>query len=291
MQDKLIKKKTSLNFRGKLEDINGPKIMGILNATPDSFYDGGKNNTIQFAIKNVKKMLAEGADYIDIGGYSSRPGAKDVSEQEELDRVLPIIEFCISEIPNVIISIDTFRSNVALAAVESGALMINDISGGDLDPKMYQVAGGCKVPYIAMHMKGVPQTMQDKPTYDHLMDEILLSFSSKVEAMKEAGIKDIIIDPGFGFGKTISDNYEILKELNAFELLGCPVLVGFSRKSMIYKLLNTSPEKALNGTSVLNTLALSHGADILRVHDVKEAKEVITLWDKVNTPHSVYLNK
>jgi dihydropteroate synthase len=284
MQDKLIEKKTSLNFRGKLEDINDPKIMGILNVTPDSFYDGDTNNLLETAIENVKKMQIDGADYIDIGGYSSRPGAKDISIQEELDRVLPIIEKCVTEFPDIVISIDTFRSEVAQEAINHGALMINDISGGDLDSKMWGIAANCKVPYIAMHMQGTPKTMQDSPSYTNVLDEVIFDLSNKITGMKEAGIMDIIIDPGFGFGKTIAHNYQMLQQLQAFELLGHPILVGLSRKSMIYNHLKTSPQEALNGTTVLNTIAINNGADILRVHDVKEAKQVLQLTQKVNMP-------
>lgn len=283
MQDKLIVKKKSLNFQGKLEDINEPKIMGILNLTPDSFYDGGSNNNLDLAIKNVKKMRRDGADYIDIGGYSSRPGAKDVSEQEEMNRVIPVIEACVSQFPEIIISIDTFRSKVAEAAIKSGALMVNDISAGDLDPNMWKTVSQLNVPYIAMHMKGTPQSMQENPSYHNIMDEMLFDLSKKIDGMKKAGIRDFIIDPGFGFGKTIDHNYEVLNNLAAFKLFGAPILVGVSRKSMIYKELCISPNQALNGTTVLNTIALNNGADLLRVHDVKEAKEAVILWQKVKS--------
>lgn len=281
MQDKLITKKTSLNFRGKLEDINAPKIMGILNLTPDSFYDGGSNSTKSEALKNVKKMLNSGADYIDVGGYSSRPGAKDVSSQEEMDRVVPIIEQIVREVENVVISIDTFRSAVAKEAVNAGARMINDISAGDLDQKMWETAASLNVPYIAMHMQGTPQNMQVNPSYENVTDEVIFQLSAKIEGMKKSGIRDIIIDPGFGFGKSLEHNYKMMRDLKSFELLGFPILVGISRKSMIYKYLENTPQESLNGTSVLNTIALQNGADILRVHDVKEAKEVVQLLNKV----------
>ncbi|MFT4753978.1 MAG: dihydropteroate synthase [Salibacteraceae bacterium] len=284
MQDKLITKKTSLNFRGKLEDINDLKIMGILNLTPDSFYDGGVNTTLEVAIKNVKKMLHDGADIIDIGAYSSRPGAKKISIQEEIDRLMPVISALIKEIPQIKISVDTFRSKVAKEAIEQGALMINDISAGDLDSNMWATVAQAKVPYVAMHMQGTPQNMQSSPAYNHLLEDILLDLSTKVAGMKSAGIMDIIIDPGFGFGKTLVDNYELMRNLRSFELLGFPILVGISRKSMIYNLLHCSPEESLNGTTVLNTLALSNGADILRVHDVKQAKETLTIFEKVSEP-------
>ena len=286
MQDRLIEKKTSLNFKGKLEDINVPKIMGILNLTPDSFYDGGSNSTSDTAIKNVKKMLHDGAHYIDVGGYSSRPGASAVGLQEEIDRVSPIIQSLTQEFPGIHISIDTFRSQVADSALANGACMINDISGGDLDPEIWNVAAHHCVPYIAMHMKGKPSNMQNQPCYTNVVDEILLHLSEKISHIKKVGVKDIIIDPGFGFGKTIDHNYEIMRNLGAFTLLECPILVGISRKSMIYNLLESTPEDALNGTTVLNTLALSKGADILRVHDVKQAVETLKIWSKVNLPFS-----
>ena len=283
MQDKLITKKTSLNFRGKLEDINDPKIMGILNITPDSFYDGGSNNSIKTSIKNVEKMLHNGADFIDIGAYSSRPGAKNISIQEEINRLIPVLEAVVNKFPEVKISVDTFRSEVANQAIDAGALIINDISAGDLDPEIWNVAAEKNVPYIAMHMKGTPNNMQVNPNYHNLLDEVLLDLSNKIVGMKKAGITDIIIDPGFGFGKSLDHNYEIMKNLNAFELLGCPILVGISRKSMIYNLLNSTANEALNGTTVLNTIALNNGADILRVHDVKQAKETLSIWKKVNS--------
>lgn len=284
MQDKLIIKKKSLNFQGKLEDINAPLIMGILNLTPDSFYDGGKNNSLQTNLLNVKKMIQDGADIIDIGAYSSRPGAKEISEQEELDRLLPTLEAVHQQFPEIKISIDTFRSRVAELAIQNGACMINDISAGELDPAIWSVAATHKTPYIAMHMQGAPNTMQNNPVYTDIMEDLLFYFSDKLQAMKKAGLMDIIIDPGFGFGKTLAHNYEILKSLQSFKLLGLPILVGLSRKSMIYKYLSITPENAMNGTTVLNTLALDKGADILRVHDVQQAKETLLLWQKVNSP-------
>lgn len=284
MQDKLIIKKKSLNFQGKLEDINAPLIMGILNLTPDSFYDGGKNNSLQTNLLNVKKMIQDGAHIIDIGAYSSRPGAKDISEQEELDRLLPTLAAVHQQFPEIKISIDTFRSGVAELAIKNGACMINDISAGELDPNIWNVAANHKTPYIAMHMQGDPRTMQKNPVYTDIMEDLLFYFSDKVQAMKKAGLMDVIIDPGFGFGKTMEHNYEILKNLKSFKLLGLPILVGLSRKSMIYKYLSITPENAMNGTSVLNTLALDKGADILRVHDVQQAKETLLLWQKVNSP-------
>ena len=277
----LINKKKSLNFNGILEDINQPQIMGILNLTPDSFYDGGQNTSIELSINNVKKMLNDGANIIDIGAYSSRPGAEHISEQEELDRLLPTLIRLVKEIPNIKISIDTFRSNVAQESVDHGALMINDISGGDLDENMWSTVGKLNVPYVLMHMQGTPKTMQNNPNYNNLMGDIILNISEKITQIKKAGIKDIIVDPGFGFGKTISQNYEMMRNLKEFGLLGHPVLVGISRKSMIYNLLNINPKESLNGTTALHMSALDQGADFLRVHDVKQAKETIEIWRAV----------
>jgi dihydropteroate synthase len=283
MQDSVITKKTSLNFRGKLEDINGPKILGILNLTPDSFYDGGKNHHLELSINNVKKMLADGADIIDIGAYSSRPGATHISEQEEIDRLLPTLTAVLHQFPDTKISVDTFRAKVALAAVNAGAVLVNDISGGDLDAEMWHTVTSLNVPYIAMHMQGNPQNMQDKPNYTNVLDEVIYDLSLKVANMKKAGLKDIIIDPGFGFGKTLNQNYQLLKGLEEFELLGHPILIGVSRKSMIYNLLGSTPKESLNGTTAMHMLALERGASFLRVHDVKEAKEAITIWQKLNS--------
>lgn len=281
MQDKLISKKTSLNFRGNLEDINHPKIMGILNVTPDSFYDGGKHDNLSAAIKNVKKMLGNGADIIDLGAYSSRPGAHHISEQEEIDRMLPVLSEILNQFPQTKISVDTFRSKVAQVAIEAGALMINDISAGNMDPDIWNIAAKYNVPYVAMHMQGTPQTMQQNISYNDILDDIILELSKKVNQMTQAGVHDIIIDPGFGFGKTLNQNYHILKHLKDFEFLGHPILVGVSRKSMIYNLLNTNPQEALNGTTAIHMWALNNGAGFLRVHDVKEAKETLTIWEKL----------
>ncbi|UTW65935.1 dihydropteroate synthase [bacterium SCSIO 12643] len=281
MQDKLISKKTSLNFRGNLEDINRPQIMGILNATPDSFYDGGKHNSLSAAIENVKKMLESGADIIDLGAYSSRPGANHISEQEEIDRMLPVLTEILKQFPQTKISVDTFRSKVAETAIEAGALMINDISAGNMDPDIWSVAAKYKVPYVAMHMQGTPQTMQKDISYNDVLDDIILELSKKINLMTQAGIYDIIIDPGFGFGKTLDQNYHILKHLKDFEFLGHPLLVGVSRKSMIYKLFDSTPQEALNGTTAIHMWALNNGASFLRVHDIKEARETITIWEKL----------
>jgi len=282
MQDILISKKKSLNFNGLLEDINEPQIMGILNLTPDSFYDGGENSSIDLSIKNVKKMLADGAHIIDIGAYSSRPGAEHISEQEELDRLLPTVTRLKAEFPGIKMSIDTFRSKVATECVSQGAVMINDISGGDLDPEMWKTVAQLNVPYVLMHMQGTPSTMQDNPSYNSLINDVIFDLSQKVNKIKEAGIKDVIIDPGFGFGKTMAQNYEMMNHLDAFNLFELPILIGISRKSMIYNLLNSKAIESLTGTITLNTLALERGAQILRVHDVKEAKESIKIWQAVN---------
>ena len=282
MQDSVITKKKSLNFRGKLEDINVPKILGILNLTPDSFYDGGKNSNLELSINNVKKMLTDGADIIDIGAYSSRPGATHISEQEEIDRLLPTLTAVLEQFPATKISVDTFRAKVAFAAVNAGAVVVNDISGGNLDSEMWQTVANLQVPYIAMHMQGNPQNMQENPKYNNVLDDVIYDLSKKIENMKQAGIKDIIIDPGFGFGKTLDQNYQLLKGLKEFEMLGHPILVGVSRKSMIYNFLNSTPKESLNGTTAVHMLALERGAHFLRVHDVKEAKEAINIWNKLN---------
>ena len=278
----LSTKKNTLNFGGILEDINDPLVMGILNLTPDSFYDGGKNGSIELSIKNVKKMLLDGADIIDVGAYSSRPGAEHISEQEELDRLIPILDEIHRQFPETKISVDTFRSNVAKEAVKSGAVIINDISGGDLDSNMWATAASLKVTYVLMHMQGNPETMQTNPQYANVLDDVILDLSSKVNKMTQMGMHDIIIDPGFGFGKTLAQNYEILAHLEEFQMLGHPVLVGVSRKSMVYKLLDTDAENALNGTTAIHVLALERGAKFLRVHDVKEAKEAIKIWKMVS---------
>ena len=277
----LNSKKKSLNFNGLLEDINEPKIMGILNLTPDSFYDGGQNNTIELSINNVKKMLDDGAHIIDIGAYSSRPGADHISEQEELDRLLPTVIRLKKEFPNIKMSIDTFRSKVAEETITHGAVMINDISGGDLDKNMWETVGKLNVPYVLMHMQGTPKTMQNNPNYKNLMDDVILDLSQKLTAIKKAGIKDLLIDPGFGFGKTLAQNFEMMNHLADFNLLGHPILVGISRKSMIYKLLDSKPIDAINGTTALHMIALDKGANFLRVHDVKEATETIKIWRAV----------
>lgn len=279
MQDTFFTYKTTLNFNGNLEDINGTEVFGILNVTPDSFYDGGKHTGIERQVQQAKMMINQGANYIDVGAYSSRPGADHISIQEETDRLLPVISAIRDKFPDQKISVDTFRSQVAKAAVKEGANIINDISGGALDRDMYATVAKLKVPYIAMHMPGTPQTMQKHTSYTHLIDDIMLDLSKKVDAMLAEGVLDIIIDPGFGFGKTTEQNYQLLAHLDEFHMLGHPILAGLSRKSMIYKPLETSAKNALNGTTAAHMLALQNGANFLRVHDVKEAVETIKIWE------------
>ena len=272
----------NISCKGKLIDLTTPKIMGILNLTPDSFYDGGVFNNTDRALAQTEKMLLEGATFIDVGGASSKPGAVEISIDEELARVLPIIEEIQKRFPEVIISIDTYRSIVAQQAVATGAAIVNDISGGNLDAKMLGTVGALGgVPYIAMHMQGKPQNMQDNPSYDNVLVAIRSFFAAKIDEAHKAGIHDIIIDPGFGFGKTLDHNYSLLKNLSSMQIDGIPMLIGLSRKSMIHKLLEIEAADALNGTIVLNTFALQQGAQILRVHDVKEAQQAIHLIEKL----------
>lgn len=273
----------TINCKGKLIDLSSPKVMGILNITPDSFYDGGQYKNEKDMLLHVEKMLNEGAKFIDVGAYSSRPNADHVSEDEELKRILPIVNSILKEFPETLLSIDTFRSNVAKACIEAGASMINDISAGKLDDNMLQTVADLHVPYIMMHMRGTPKTMQQQTQYDDLLKDILFYFSKQIVAAKALGIVDIIIDPGFGFAKTLEQNFELLNKLDLFKMIEKPLLVGVSRKSMIYKTLQTSAKEALNGTSVLNTVALQKGASILRVHDVKEAVECIKLVESLSS--------
>ena len=271
----------NISCKGKLIDLTTPKIMGILNLTPDSFYDGGLYNNTDRALAQTEKMLLEGATFIDVGGASSKPGAVEVSADEELARVLPVIEKIHIKFPDTLISIDTYRSDVAQQAVAAGAAMVNDISGGNLDAKMLKTVGALGVPFVAMHMQGKPQNMQDKPSYDNILTDIRSFFAAKIDVAHKAGIHDIIIDPGFGFGKTLEHNYALLKHLSSIQMDGVPMLIGVSRKSMIYKLLQIEVAEAGNGTSVLNTVALQQGAQILRVHDVKEAHQAVQLIEKL----------
>ena len=272
----------NISCKGKLIDLTTPKIMGILNITPDSFYDGGVFNNTDRALAQTEKMLLEGATFIDVGGASSKPGAVEISIDEELARVLPIIEEIQKRFPEAIISIDTYRSVVAQQAVATGAAIVNDISGGNLDAKMLGTVGALGgVPYIAIHMQGKPQNMQDNPSYDNVLVAIRSFFAAKIDEAHKAGIHDIIIDPGFGFGKTLDHNYSLLKSLSSMQMDGIPMLIGLSRKSMIHKLLEIEAADALNGTTVLNTIALQQGAQILRVHDVKEAQQAMHLIEKL----------
>ncbi len=255
--------------------------MGILNVTPNSFYDGGKHTEEKVILKQVEKMLSEGAAFIDVGGYSSKPNAEEVSEEQELQRILPVVQNIIKEFPNTVISIDTFRSKVAQAAVENGAAIINDISAGSLDANMMKTVAQLQVPYIMMHMKGTPQTMQSLAQYENIVKEMLFYFSEKIAQARSFGINDLILDPGFGFAKTVEQNFEVLTKLELFQITELPILAGLSRKSMIYKTLDTTSEFALNGTTSLNTISLLKGAKILRVHDVKEAVECVQLFTQL----------
>ena len=276
MQSKIFSPNKTLNVRGRLVDLSVPKVMGVINVTPDSFY-GGSRADEKTVLTKAESMLKDGAAFIDLGGYSSRLGADDISVDEELKRVLPAITAIHKNFPEAILAIDTFRSEVARLAVEAGASLVNDISAGKLDPNMMSVVGQLGVPYLMMHMKGMPQTMNQLATYGNLIKEMVEYFHQQIAKAREAGIKDIIIDPGFGFAKTVEHNFEILRQLDCFKIFERPLLVGLSRKSMIWRTLGITPDQALNGTTTLNTLALMRGASILRVHDVKEAVECVRL--------------
>ena len=267
---------TQINCKGELICFDTPKVMGILNITPDSFYAQSRTTPAE-VLRKAEQMLEEGATFVDIGGYSSRPNAQEVSPQEELQRVVPVVEALVKHFPDIRISVDTFRAEVARESLEAGACIINDISAGQIDPAIWEVVAHYQVPYITMHMRGTPQTMQTYTEYDKLTKDILYYFSQIKDKARQLRINDLIIDPGFGFSKTLAQNYELMQQLALFKALECPILVGISRKSMIYKLLDTTPKAALNGTTVLNTFALLHGADILRVHDVKEAVECVKI--------------
>jgi len=268
-----------INCKGRLLDLSSPKIMGILNVTPDSFYDGGQYNNIDNALFQAEKMLKEGADIIDIGGMSSRPGADIISTDEELRRVVPVVNQIAAHFPESILSIDTIKAEVAKQAIEAGGHIVNDISAGQFDDDFYQTVAKLDVPYILMHMNGSPKTMQHNPNYDNVVTHITDFFVQEVGILRDLGVKDIILDVGFGFGKTIEHNYQLLKQLSDFQIFDLPIMVGVSRKSMIYKYLNIEAKDALNGTSVLHLAALQNGGNILRVHDVKAAKEVVQLWE------------
>ena len=271
----------SLKIKNIPYSITRPQVMGILNTTDDSFYDGGKYHTIDKALFRCEDMLHEGANIIDIGGQSTRPGADLITENEEIRRTVPVIDAIIKRFPDCIISIDTFRAAVANHAVRAGAAIINDVSAGDDDEDMVKTVSRLQVPYIAMHKKGLPKTMQDQPHYENVLQEVKSYLENKVKLYQNAGIEDIVLDPGFGFGKTLDDNYHLLKHLETFHTLNCPLLVGVSRKSMVWKLLSTEPSKALNGSTALHMLALAKGAHILRVHDVKEAVECVKIAEEM----------
>ena len=270
--------KKTLNLGGKLLYLDNPLVMGILNITPDSFYQGSRFNDAEGLTKKLEQMIQEQVDIVDIGGYSSRPGAENISVQEEIDRVIPAILACRAYAPSIPISIDTYRTEVASQALDAGANMINDISAGSLDPKMFKLVAQRQVPYILMHMRGNPQTMTGKTDYQNIITDIMRYFSQKVSQLQDLGVNDIIVDPGFGFAKTVEQNYELLRNLSYFKELQLPLLVGLSRKSMVYRPLDISADEALNGTTVLHTIALMNGAMILRVHDVQAARQAVTLY-------------
>ncbi len=273
----------TINCKGYLLDLSKPVVAGILNVTPDSFYDGGKYTEIETIKIRAEQIITEGAGIIDIGAFSSRPGAKQISEKEELNRLIPVLKMFLNDFPEAILSVDTFRSEIAKIVVNDfGVSIINDISAGNMDKNMFSVIAELNVPYIMMHMKGKPQDMQDNPHYDDLIKETLMFFAEKLKIAKQIGINDVIIDPGFGFGKTLEHNYQLLNELEKFKIADCPILVGISRKSMIYKLLKTNPENVLPATLALSMVALEKGTSILRVHDVKETVQVVKVFNQLS---------
>lgn len=287
-KDTFFSRNFSLNCNGQYIDLHVPKIMGILNITPDSFYDGGRYTTKEAILNRVAVLLDEGADFIDVGAYSSRPGAQDISPEEELKRLHFALAIIREKYPDAILSVDTFRAEVSRTVVKDyNVAIINDISSGEADPEIFETIAELQVPYILMHMKGTPQNMQLNPTYDNMVKEIFSFFSKKISQLRSLGVNDIIIDPGFGFGKTITHNYQLLNQLDTFKIFELPMMIGLSRKSMIYKILNTTPEEALNGTTVLHTLALINGANILRVHDVAPAVETLRLLERYDTGSTV----
>lgn len=272
-----------MNCKGKLIDLTKPKVMGILNSTPDSFFSGSRVGNLDAALKVAEQMLTDGVDFLDVGGMSTRPNSDEVSENEELNRVIPLFEVILKEFPDALISVDTYRSKVAKEAVNAGAALVNDISAGSMDGEMFSTMAELKVPYILMHMQGKPKTMQQNPTYENVVIEINQFFSEKIRELNELGVNDILLDPGFGFGKTVEHNYELMQNLNLLGFEKFPLLVGVSRKSMVTRLLNVSATEALNGTTALHMIALERGAKILRVHDVKEAKEVVQIWEALHS--------
>ncbi|WP_276367127.1 dihydropteroate synthase [Chryseolinea sp. H1M3-3] len=277
VENKIFYTNQTLNICGRLISFDNPKIMGILNITPDSFYDGGRYDSEGVILSQVERMMKEGATFIDVGGYSSRPGADEIPVEEETRRITNAIQVIKKKIPEAVISIDTFRSEVAYAAVNEGAAMINDISGGELDTAMFEMVSKLQIPYVMMHMRGDPRTMTKLTEYENVVKDVADYFHSKIGNLNTLGVKDIIIDPGFGFAKTIEQNFKLLSALEYFKIFGRPILVGLSRKSMIWKTLSTTPDLALNGTTCLNTISLIKGANILRVHDVREAAEICKL--------------
>lgn len=281
MQNNAFSTNITWNARGRLLDLSTPRVMGILNVTPDSFFDGNKYREPGRALHQIERMLTEGADMIDIGGYSSRPGADDISAEEERARVVPVIAQAVREFPSALFSIDTFRSSVAKPALDAGVSIVNDITGGEHDTTLPALAVGYQAPYIAMHMRGTPKTMGQLTSYSHVVREVIDVLEKKVTNFRKMGLVDIALDPGFGFAKTVEQNFELLRHLEDFRLIGQPLLVGLSRKSMIWRPLGIQPSEALNGTTALNVVALQKGATILRVHDVKEARECVQLMEKL----------
>lgn len=284
-KDTFLNRKTTLNVKGRLVDLAAPSVMGILNLTPDSFYSNSRMGSIDEALHRTEAFMNEGAKFIDIGAYSSRPGASDISPDEELQRMIPVIEAITKKLPEAILSIDTFRARVAKESIEAGAHIVNDIAGGGMDDEMFETVAALQVPYILMHMKGSPQTMQQHADYQNITLEVVDYFQQRVTKLQKLGVKDIILDPGFGFAKKPEHSYQLLNEMDDLKIFELPILAGISRKSMIYKFLGTTPEEALNGTTVLNTISLLKGASILRVHDVKAAAECIALVQKTLTWH------
>jgi dihydropteroate synthase len=281
---KFLKRKNSINLNGQLLDLTKPVVMGILNVTPDSFFDGGKYKTEKKVLKRAEEIQEQGGAVIDIGAVSTQPGAEGISTKDEIERLLPAVRAVKKEFPNAFVSIDTYRSWVALKVIEEcGPCMVNDVSGGNFDANMFETIGKLGVPYVLMHMLGTPLKMQDNPEYNDIIRDISMFFTEQVKKLTRAGVMDVIIDPGFGFGKNLEHNYELLNRLDSFKVFQLPLMVGVSRKSMVYKALNVTPNEALNGTSIVNTLALMGGADILRVHDVKEAVEAIRIMDMVRS--------
>ncbi len=283
IKDTAFIQKSTINCNGKILDLSSPIVMGILNVTPDSFYDGGKYSSVDQALQKAESMLRDGASILDIGGCSSRPGAKEINEQEEIGRVIPIIRKIRQVFPETIISIDSFNTNVVQSAIEEGANIVNDISAFEMDKQLLKVIVNYKIPYVLMHMQGTPQSMQENPCYDDIITDITNFFNEKINILKSNGLNDIILDLGFGFGKTLEDNFKLLSNLSYFKNFNLPILAGISRKSMIYKLLDTDPENALNGTTAAHVIALQQGAKILRVHDVKPAIDAIKIVEYCDT--------